>query len=255
MTVSKGQASPYTKLQDWYGSPLGRKVARIEAECVQTLLNQIFGYYLVQIGQVDVFRDALASSRIRHQVMLSSDLSGRHEGLETVGQDTALPFASDSIDAILLPHTLDFTPSPRQVLGEVERVLIPEGRVVIVGFNAMSAWGLRKLLSGTAARMPWCGRFSTLSQVNDWLAVAGFTVEVHEYLVFCPPFQHRQVARWTPVETLGRRFWPLLGGVYVVRAIKRVSTLTPLKTSWNPRPVLLPPTAIRPTTTRGTGHA
>jgi SAM-dependent methyltransferase len=255
MTVFKGRVSPFTGLQHWYRSPLGRNVARIETACVQRLLNTTFGYYLVQIGPTEIFRDALAESRIRHRVLLHSEPSSGHDGLEILGLETQLPLASDSIDAILLPHTLDFTDDPRQILREVERVLIPDGRVIILGFNAMSAWGLWGLLLGARGRMPWCGRFRIRSQVEDWLATAGFAIESREHLLFCPPLRNAHGPRCAPIESLGRRFWPMLGGVYVIRAVKRVTTLTPLKPSWSSRRALLPGAAVRPTTTRGAGHA
>ena len=70
---------------------------------------------------------------------------------------TRLPLASDRLDAVLLPHTLDFVPDPRQVLREVERVLIPEGRVVILGFNALSSWGLVRLLYRGGGASPGAG--------------------------------------------------------------------------------------------------
>lgn len=259
MTFSKGRASPFTRLQNWYRSPLGREVAQIESACVQRLLNHTFGYYLVQLGPVDAFRAALASSRIRHRVMLLSEHLARpaeagQTGLEIVGSETRLPLAADSIDAILLPHTLDFTSDPQAVLREVERVLIAEGRLIVVGFNVMSAWGLWGLLPGVRRRMPWCGRFRIPAQIEDWLSCAGFTVEVREPILFCPPLRNAQGLRGAPLESLGRRFWPMLGGVYVIRAVKRVATLTPLKPAWPRRRALLPSRAVHPTT-RGRENA
>jgi ubiquinone/menaquinone biosynthesis C-methylase UbiE len=56
----------------------------------------------------------------------------------------ALPFDSASLDLVVLPHTLELASDPHQTLREVERVLVPEGRVVIVGFNPASLWGLRQ---------------------------------------------------------------------------------------------------------------
>ena len=253
MTVSQRRTSPFKRLQDWYRSPLGRKVARAESECVQRLLHQTFGYYLVQLGPTEIFREALDSSRIRHRIMLPPEQPSGQHGMEIIGLESQLPLATDSIDAILLPHTLDFTDDPRAVLLEVERVLIPDGRVIIVGFNAFSAWGLWGVLLNVTGRMPWCGRFRMPSQVEAWLADAGFAIEFCERILFCPPLRSAQGARCAPIESLGRRFWPVLSGGYVIRAVKRVATLTPLKPSWNRRHALLPGNAVRPTT-RGRSH-
>ncbi len=254
MTDFKGRASPFARLQDWYHSPLGLEVARIETICVQQLLSNTFGYFLVQLGVIETFREALASSRIRYRVLMPCEQTPCQGWPGIVAEATALPLASDGIDAILLPHTLDFTEDPLAVLREVERVLIPEGRVIILGFNALSIWGLWGLILGVRGRVPWCGRFRTSSQVEEWLSVLGFAIEVRERILFCPPFRRLLGQRCAPVESFGRRFWPLLGGVYVIRAVKRVATLTPLRPSWSRRRAILGSGAVEPTT-RGTGHA
>ena len=49
-----------------------------------------------------------------------------------------------SLDLVVLPHALELARDPHLTLREVERVLVPEGRVVIAGFNPASLWGLRQ---------------------------------------------------------------------------------------------------------------
>jgi SAM-dependent methyltransferase len=254
MTVDPARASRLARLQEWYRSPLGGEVARIECASVQRLLANTFGYYLIQVGVIESFREALVTSRIRHRIELPGE---RLDGLlapAVVGLPTELPLASDSIDAVLLPHTLDYCDQPRRVLAEVERVLIPEGRVVIVGFNALSVWGLRRLLWRSRGRMPWCGYFRFTSQVEDWLSDLGFDIEARDSMLFCAPFGPRLGARCAAIDEIGRRLWPILGGIYVIRAVKRVATLTPLKPLRSGRRVLLAGGAVRPTT-RDNGHA
>jgi SAM-dependent methyltransferase len=225
----------------------------LESACLQRLLSDTFGYYLVQIGVTESFRDAMASSRIRHRILMPCERPSGHGGREIIGLPSRLPLAADSIDALLLPHTLDFSPEPQAVLREVERVLIPEGRVIIVGFNALSAWGLWSLMPGRAKQVPWCGRFRTAYRIEDWLSVLGFDIEVREHIMFRPPFRRALGPSFASFDTLGRRLWPILGGVYLIRAVKRVSTLTPLRPSWKGRHSLLPGRAVGPTT-RGSGH-
>ncbi|CRI63591.1 Methyltransferase type 11 [Thiocapsa sp. KS1] len=253
MTARKGPGSPLAGLQDWYRSPLGTEVAALESACVQRLLSDTFGYYLVQIGVTESFRDAMASSRIRHRILMPCEQPSGHGGREIVGLPSRLPLASDAIDALLLPHTLDFSPDPEAVLREVERVLIPEGRVIILGFNALSAWGLWSLLRGSGTQVPWCGRFRTAYQIEDWLSVLGFDIELREHIMFRPPFRRALGPSCAAFDTLGRRLWPILGGVYLIRAVKRVSTLTPLRPAWGRQRSLLRGGAVEPTT-RGTGH-
>jgi ubiquinone/menaquinone biosynthesis C-methylase UbiE len=55
---------------------------------------------------------------------------GRYDGLSEVRSDLHhLPLAANSIDLVVMPHTLEFAPDPHQMLREVERVLVPEGQV------------------------------------------------------------------------------------------------------------------------------
>lgn len=254
MRVLDGGEHPLARLQDWYRTPLGQAVARAECAAVKRLLCNTFGYHLVQVGATDVFDDALAASRIRHRVTMSCGRPARPQGGGILGCETQFPLASVSIDAVFLPHSLDFTRDPLAVLRESERVLIPEGRILIVGFNPLSVWGLRRLLWSSRDQLPWCGRFRSLLQVEDWLRLLGFAIEVREYDMFCLPTHGALGVRCHPADRLGRRFWSPLGGIYCVRAVKRVATLTPTRTARSRRRAPLVGGAVEPTA-RGTGHA
>lgn len=253
MSVLDGGEHPLARLQDWYHTPLGQAVARSECASVQRLLSNTFGYHLVQVGATDVFGEALAASRVRHRVTMSCGCGPGRAGAELQGCETRFPLASVSIDAVFLPHSLDFTRDPLAVLRESERVLIPEGRILVLGFNPLSAWGLRRLLWSRPDQLPWCGRFRTLPQIEDWLQSLGFVIEVREYAMFCLPLGGALETQCHPIERLGRRFWRPLGGVYCVRAVKRVATLTPTRSLWLRRRAPLVGGAVEPTA-RGAGH-
>lgn len=259
MTACTGPVSPLVRLEAWYRTRLGREVAARESACLQGMLGDTFGYYLVQVGVGERFREALAASRIRHRILMPCAGPSGRGGLELVGLPTQMPLATDGVDAIVLPHTLDFAADPRLVLREVERVLIPEGRVLILGFNALSSWGLFRMVYRYRGRVPWCGRFLTPYRVEDWLKLLGFDVEMRELIVFKPPVRGAAGPRLSVLERLGRRLWPALGGIYVIRAVKRVATLTPLRPSWSAAHSLLAGGAIEPSArseaSRGAGSA
>jgi SAM-dependent methyltransferase len=240
-----------TQFETWYGSGLGREVAAQEAACLAEMLEGIFGHYLLQVGGHDVFREAMATSHVRHAVTLPPRLQPGGWGMRIAASPEAMPIASDSLDAVFLPHTLDFAGDPRQVLRETERVLIPEGRLLIFGFNALSPWALVRL--ARPGRMPWCGGFLTRYRVADWLSLLGFDVEMQRMLVFQAPWGGSRWCSGSMFASLGSRYWPALGGIYALRAVKRVSTLTPLRPSWKTRRKLLPGGAVEPTA-RGTSR-
>ena len=134
------------------------------------------------------------------------------------------------------------------MLREVERILIPEGKLLIVGFNPWSLWGGRRLFQLRSKRPPWTGHFFPVKRVNDWLLLLGFDLLSVDYLNFRPPLQNQPVMqRLAFLEGLGEKGWPFLGGVYVLEAVKRTLTLTPVWPKWNIRKKVLPAT-VEPTT-------
>lgn len=241
-------------LQRWYGCALGAELACLERACIQRLLNDTFGYHLIQLGALEHIQEALGASRIHHRVLLAEPGCGMHAHTGLIAEASALPLASDSVDACLLPHRLDLERDPRQILAEVERVLIPEGRIIILGFNALSLWGLTRALRLRRTTSPWSGYFHAGFQVETWLSELGFEIEQRESLMFRPPLEWALSAHVRHVEQLGQRLWPSLGAVYALRAVKRVATLTPLRPAWRKRRCLLPGRPVEPTTRDGGDH-
>jgi SAM-dependent methyltransferase len=245
---SPADGDPIGMLGKWYKTPLGRHVAAAETVCLERLLEDAFGHFLLQVGCVAPFTAAVAASRIRHHVLLAPEFCDRGDGgLRMAATPRALPIAGTSIDAIVLPHTLDYSGDPPGVLREAERVLIPEGRILIFGFNPLSAWGLMRAVPRRRHRVPWCGQQLTPFRLCDWLRLLGLQVEVRQALVFRPPVRGAYLSQLDWMDGLGARYWPLFGGVYAIRAVKRVKVLTPMRPSWRARRPVLPGRAVEPT--------
>ncbi|MGD8207922.1 MAG: methyltransferase domain-containing protein [Thiohalocapsa sp.] len=245
------EGDPLDVLARWYRTPVGRHVAEAENACAERLLQDSFGHFLVQVGVPAQFRGAAASCRVRHRLVLGEVLNGADRGATAGYQGIRalpyrLPLAPASVDAVLLPHTLDFCADPHQVLREVERVLIPEGRVVLFFFNPLSPWGMMRWWP-RRRRVPWCGGQLTPFRVGDWLRLLGLELESRDLLVFRPPLQRAFLPRLQWLDRAGERFWPVFGGVFAVRAVKRVRALTPLRPSWKHPPPLVPGSAVKPT--------
>jgi SAM-dependent methyltransferase len=163
-----------------------------------------------------------------------------------------LPIATDSVDVVFLPHVLDFVADPHQLLRETERILIPEGRLLVFGLNPWGLWGLWKLLRQRSGKLPWCGQFVSQRRLNDWLSLLGFEVEVNEPVMFRPPLHNETVMNNLEfLERLGRRLWPALSNGYVVQAVRRVSNLTPVEPGWKKRPAVFAGGAIEPSARSG----
>jgi SAM-dependent methyltransferase len=240
-------------LAKWFDTPVGRQVARVERECVDRMIENSFGHFLLQMGCLGDFEGAFEHSRIRSRVVLNERPCARWDGLPLRAKLAELPLAPASVDALLLPHTLDFASQPQRVLREAERVLIPEGRILIIGFNPWSSWGLMRG-AWRHRRPPWCGNQLTSSRLIDWLDLLGFQLELREWLLFRPPLRSAYSNRLDWIEETGARWWPVFGGVYVMRAVKRVALSTQLRPRWSRRPTFLPGGAVKPTVREG-NHA
>ncbi len=224
------------RLRSWFAQTPGRILGASEQVLLEELLSTMFGYHILQLGYLGWKTDPLASSRIRNHVVVDDDIGANGTWVRIYASVSALPIATDSIDAVVLAHALEFEDEPHQVLREVERILIPEGRLIVISFNPWSLCGLWQLLYRRSGRVPWCGNFFSQVRLRDWLALLGFEIEANHGLLFRPPMQNATIMEKLKfVEQLGNKWWPIMAGVNVTVARKRVSTLTPIKPRWRPR--------------------
>ncbi|HEY2464007.1 MAG TPA: methyltransferase domain-containing protein [Steroidobacteraceae bacterium] len=205
-------------LNDWFEGPLGGRVLREEAALATLALDTVFGFELLQMGAWGPARHLLSGARTQHTTLVAPDLT---TGVTLCAPLDTLPFRSDSIDAILLPHTLELVEDPYAVLREAERVLTAEGCLMICGFNPYSGWGARRVFGryfGRPAFPAHTQRMLSERRLRDWVALLGFDVDsVHGYLGFLP-------MKGGGGESHPRR--ALTAGAYLLKARKRVSTLT-----------------------------
>lgn len=226
-------------LSAWFDTPQGQYVMLREQAFFDSSVTDIFGFNAVQLGlpQHDLLRDSRIPLHIR---------AGKEAGVQLWLEAEELPFETGSIDLVLLPHILEFSEHPHQILREVERVLRPEGSVIISGFNPLSMWGIRRILLKNWAKnkgFPWCGKFISYPRMKDWLALLGFEVDAGRFTCFAPPFASSTLLKRSQLlETAGAHWWSAIGGVYFLQAKKRVPGMRLIKPNWNGRLVrkLLP---------------
>jgi SAM-dependent methyltransferase len=188
-------------------------------------VDDVFGFRAVQVGLPEV--DFLRQNRIPFRFSLALE-----PGAAVAADPLQLPLASQSVDLLALPHVLEFHHNPHEVLREAERVLMPEGQVVISGFNTLSLWRFRQLFA-SRKHAPWDARYIGLLRLRDWLRVLGFELNGGKFGCYAPPFrQERWLERFEFMEKAGARWWPLLGGIYVIRAVKRVHGMRIVTPAW-----------------------
>ncbi|WP_322105079.1 class I SAM-dependent methyltransferase [Paraburkholderia sp. J41] len=136
-----------------------------------------------------------------------------------------LPFEAQSVDLIVMPHTLEFTSDPHRLLREAERVLMPEGQLLIVGFNSLSLWGARQSVARLTGHpfLPARQDLIAFTRLKDWIKLLGFELERGRFGCYRPPLATDQwLGRYGFMEAAGDRWWPIFGAIYMVTAIKRV---------------------------------
>ena len=223
----------------------------LDWECAQfdAAVEDVFGYKAAQVGLPGI--DFLRQNRIAFRFTTALE-----HGASVAADPLQLPFSSNSLDLIVLPHVLESHTEPHHVLREVERVLLPEGQVVISGFNTLSMWGLRQAFAWRRADAPWDAKFIGLLRLKDWLKVLGFELNGGAFGCYAPPFANAKwLTRFAFMEKAGARWWPIMGGTYVVRAVKRVHGMRLVTPAWRKERARRRALAPMPQRSNGNGHA
>jgi SAM-dependent methyltransferase len=228
-------------LGSWLDTPAGVYVRRWEQSRLNTLTADIFGFQALQIGLHEI--NGLEANRMPNRWLSDSCLPERQCELAVVHDFGELPFATQSIDLIVLPHVLEFADEPHQVLREVERVLIPEGQLIICGFNPASLWGARQAFGRLSGRrfLPRDGEFISVPRLKDWLKLLNMEVNRSHFGCYRPAFAtEKWLKRFGFLEKAGERWWPYLGAVYMMQAIKRIKGMRLIGPAWDTRKAKAP---------------
>ena len=231
-------------LHEWFQTPAGQYLLRWENTQLSTAVADLFGYHAVQLGLPEI--SALQANRMPHRWLVASTSGEGALDSVLVSDFTALPFAQNSLDLLILPHALEFSQDAHATLREAERVLVPEGRLVICGFNPASLWGWKQRRARWWQRLgigrlflPDGGDFIGYWRLRDWLRLLNFEVESGNFGCYQPALHSQSwVDRLSWMDALGGRYWPIFGAAYCVVAVKRVRGMRMLTASFK-RPARL----------------
>ncbi|MBA2961234.1 methyltransferase domain-containing protein [Ramlibacter sp. MAH-25] len=229
-------------MHEWFETPPGRYLLAWERAEFDRAVADIFGYHALQLGLPEL--DTLAANRMPHRWLglrephAPADI--RRPALWT--EYAALPFEAHSLDLVVLPHSLELNPDPHATLREVERVLVPEGKVVISCLNPHSLWGVRQRRAQLYRRfglgelfLPEAGEFIGYRRLRDWLRLLNFEVETGNFGCWRPAFAtDKWLGRFDWMDRAGERWWPILGAVYFIVATKRVRGVKLMARRWKP---------------------
>lgn len=232
-------------LQSWFETPLGRLLAGVERQALDRHLDRWAGAALLQIGGFGRGQGVLRANTSR-QWLVDREDAGQ---VDCVLRPEQLPFQSGSIDIVVLVHSLEFSDNPHRVLREAERVLAPEGHLLVLTFNLASLWGLAHAVPALQRRgPPWNGQYFTSRRIRDWLTLLDLETLCVEHYFYRPPLSRERLQeRLTPVERWAPRLAPWFGGVHLTVAQKHVVGLTPLRRPWRQPPRLVAGGFAQPT--------
>src|SRR6478735_3112036 len=229
-------------MQEWFETPPGRYLLAWERAEFDRAVADIFGYHALQLGLPGL--DALAANRMPHKWLGLCDLQPAAGGVtpSLFTDFSALPFEANSVDLVVLPHSLELSPDPHATLREVERVLVPEGKVVISCLNPASLWGLKqrrahlyRSLGVGELYLPDAGEFIGHWRLRDWLRLLSFEVESASFGCYRPAMKSQKwLDRYGWIDPVGDRWWPIFGAAYFLVAVKRVRGIKLIGKAWRP---------------------
>jgi len=215
-------------VDSWLGSGLGKAVLQAEAELMVEALDDVFGWELLQLGLWGAPGSLLSGCRTRRHAVVANDRS-RITDADVGARLSQLPIANGAVDAVVLPHTLEFETDPFAVVREADRVLAGEGHLIVLGFRPFSLWGFRSRAI-SRGYPPGLKRMLGMRRIADWLELLGYDVGLSRNYLFTPPWGGSAPRPGIPSALL-RRGWlkPWPAGAYLLKARKRIYTLTPIR--------------------------
>lgn len=229
-----------TGMQQWFDTPPGRYLLAWERAEFDRAVADIFGYHALQLGLPEL--DTLAGNRMPHKWLALSEPASLAGPVKPalVTSFGALPFEENSLDLVVLPHSLELNIDPHATLREVERVLVPEGKVVICCLNPASLWGLRqkrahlyRKLGFGELYLPDAGDFIGYRRLRDWLRLLSFEVESSSFGCWRPAINtEKWLERYDWMDAVGERWWPIFGAAYFIVAAKRVRGVKLMGPAW-----------------------
>jgi SAM-dependent methyltransferase len=219
----------------WYQTPRGKLLQQLEADYLQRSITVSCQQVVLQIGGLGWENDFIDCSLYKNYTVLDAKNIGCNEARKIQAKSYNLPLKSESVDMIIVPHLLEFDANRFQTIREVERVLKPEGIVLVLNFNPWSIWVRYQYVWDKKMADTWRGQFISRSRILDWLKVLNFEVTVSSQ------FNFNSVTS-THGKLIANRH-SFTATAYAVKAIKRRYNLIPLTpvTELNRRLVLVNP--------------
>lgn len=234
------------ELHRWTETALGQSLIQEEERQLKQALAKLYGPIAIQLGALGFCTFMQSSSAVHHIFSVDHKIPEDRPLPGTVlhAVAEAMPLDAKSVSVLLLPHVLEFSHDPHQVLREAERILVPEGHLVLACFNPFSLWGIRRVFGGLFDKSqiaPWCGRFYRLARVKEWVSVLGFEIISGSTAYYLPPLKSSRLrSKLSFLQKAGPRWWPMWSAIFILVARKREFGMTPIMPRWRTKQRLAP---------------
>ena len=207
-------------LQEWFTTSKGQILQQQEAAFLKRSITVSCKQVIVQIGALGWENEFIDCSLYEKFYVMDDEQDSCYKTKLLRGTTVALPFKSESVDMVILPHVLEFDSNKHQVLREVERILKPEGKLTIISFNPWNIYINLQYMKRRARNTPWFPGLVTRTRIEDWLRLLNFEVELAAGFNFDATRIHSGHAEGRGQE--------LRVAAYAIKAIKRCYHLIPL---------------------------
>ena len=207
-------------LVEWFFSNSGNALRAMESNYLSKVIPFRYQQQILQIGSLGWEReyydpDIRSDFVVVDRVAAADESTGR-----IVANCGEIPLESESMDVVIVPHCLEFESDQYGVLVEAERILKPEGRLILLLFSPWSRKRFVHYPDGFRGMVPWCGNFVGQHKISHWLELMDFDVSLVSYM----NFRGALSAARSVVD--GLFFFASVS--YGVRAVKRRYSVIPL---------------------------
>jgi SAM-dependent methyltransferase len=213
-----------------YQTPRGKLLQALEAGYLRRSITVSCQQVVLQIGGLGWENEFIDCTLYQSFTILDAKKLGHETARKIQAKAHHLPLQSESVDMVILPHLLEFDAHRFQTIREVERVLKPEGILLILNFNPWSLWVRYQYLWDKKMADSWKAHFISRSRILDWLKLLNF--EVTGGSEFSLDSVHS-----TQGKLIANRH-STFATAYAIKAIKRRYQLIPLTPVKNERPAL-----------------
>lgn len=208
--------------KDFYNSPIGGVVKHVLRKKIKSYWGNVKGMRVVGIGYTQPYLD-LFSADAERCVCINPAEDGSYpwpedgQNVSVLSEETELPIETNSVDRVLLVHSLEFAELPKSNLQEIFRILKSNGRLIVLTPNRRGLW----------SRAEWSpfgyGTPYSSDQLKFLLRDNLFVYEQSCTALYLLPFRLNIVRRtFEYFEAVMPHILPRIGGVHIVEVSKQV---------------------------------